>query len=461
MFRKQVLILIIGDVIIFVLALFLALVFRYLKLPTPEFFLQHLYPFSLLFFIWVVIFYIAGLYSREIILQKQRLSSFLLKAQAGAGIAAVLFFYFMPFFRITPRANLFLDLMITLTALWVWRILARYLLKTKPEEILLVASGPEVDEFKKELDFHPSYAYKIKTHLSLVEFEQAFAFSDEEKFFRFLSRENISLVVADFSAIKSSGAATMFYNSLARGMRLMDFKDFYEDIFGRVPISLLKEDWFFKNIAGARYGSYRAIKRIIDFGAALVLLLPALLLFPFIALGIILSKLPDIFNYKIARAREGDGIIFFRQARVGENGRIFNFIKFRSQVLGAEKMSHAKEGADERYYAFGNFMRKLYLDELAQIINVLKGEMSFVGPRPERPKYVEELKRKIPYYEIRLLVPPGITGWAQINMENDASVEDASEKILYDLYYIKNFSLMLDLRILLKTIATVLSRSGR
>jgi len=157
----------------------------------------------------------------------------------------------------------------------------------------------------------------------------------------------------------------------------------------------------------------------------------------------------------------GDGIIFFRQARVGENGRIFNFIKFRSQVLGAEKMSHAKEGADERYYAFGNFMRKLYLDELAQIINVLKGEMSFVGPRPERPKYVEELKRKIPYYEIRLLVPPGITGWAQINMENDASVEDASEKILYDLYYIKNFSLMLDLRILLKTIATVLSRSGR
>ena len=125
-------------------------------------------------------------------------------------------------------------------------------------------------------------------------------------------------------------------------------------------------------------------------------------------------------------------------------------------------MHEAKEVAnDQRQYAVGNFLRKSYLDELPQIWNIFRGEMSFVGPRPERPEYVEELKKTIPFYEMRLLVPPGITGWAQINMENDASVEDASEKMQYDLYYIKNRSFILDLLILIRTISAILRRQGR
>ena len=125
-------------------------------------------------------------------------------------------------------------------------------------------------------------------------------------------------------------------------------------------------------------------------------------------------------------------------------------------------MGNTKEMKDDpRQYAFGTFLRTFYLDELPQMWNVLKGEMSLIGPRPERPKYVAQLAESIPFYSIRLLVPPGITGWAQINMKNDASVEDAPEKLQYDLYYIKNRSLVLDLNIALKTIWVILSREGR
>ncbi len=131
-------------------------------------------------------------------------------------------------------------------------------------------------------------------------------------------------------------------------------------------------------------------------------------------------------------------------------------------VKNAEKMSGWKgEGPDPRHTRVGIFLRKSYLDELPQIMNILNGEMSFVGPRPERPHYVSELKEKIPFYEMRLLVSPGITGWAQINMEDDASVEDAPEKMQYDLYYIKNRSLILDLLVILKTAFTLLRRQGR
>jgi len=144
-------------------------------------------------------------------------------------------------------------------------------------------------------------------------------------------------------------------------------------------------------------------------------------------------------------------------------GREFELIKFRSMVKDADQIGGFKkiEGKDPRYTPVGLFLRKSYVDELPQILNVLRGDMSFVGPRPERPEYVQDLKKNIPFYEMRLLVLPGITGWAQINMEDDASVEDAPKKMQYDLYYIKNQSFLLDINIILKTILTILSRSGR
>jgi exopolysaccharide biosynthesis polyprenyl glycosylphosphotransferase len=158
----------------------------------------------------------------------------------------------------------------------------------------------------------------------------------------------------------------------------------------------------------------------------------------------------------------GRGPIFYRQERVGRNGRVFQIIKFRSMRVDAEKLGVPQFAArnDPRVTAVGRFIRKTRIDELPQLFNVLKDEMSFVGPRPERPQFVEALSRKIPYYALRHRVNPGITGWAQISYPYGATEQDARAKLEYDLYYIKNYSLFLDLTIIFQTIQVILWGEG-
>jgi len=152
------------------------------------------------------------------------------------------------------------------------------------------------------------------------------------------------------------------------------------------------------------------------------------------------------------------GPVFFRQERVGENGRIFTLFKFRTMVADAEKDTGPvwAQNADPRVTRLGRVLRRTGMDEIPQLFNVLQGDMSFVGPRPERPHFVAELQEKIPYYSQRLAVKPGITGWAQVRYGYGATIEDAVEKLQYDLYYIKNMSIFLDLLIVLSTIHKVL-----
>jgi lipopolysaccharide/colanic/teichoic acid biosynthesis glycosyltransferase len=158
---------------------------------------------------------------------------------------------------------------------------------------------------------------------------------------------------------------------------------------------------------------------------------------------------------------ETKGPIFFRQKRVGLNGSVFEIVKFRSMVQNAEtgEAIWAVEN-DSRVTRVGKIIRKLRIDELPQLWNIIKGDMSLVGPRPERPEFIEELNRVIPFYFIRHVVKPGITGWAQVNFKYGASKEDALEKLQYDLYYVKNLSFFLDARIILKTIRVVLFGTG-
>jgi exopolysaccharide biosynthesis polyprenyl glycosylphosphotransferase len=156
------------------------------------------------------------------------------------------------------------------------------------------------------------------------------------------------------------------------------------------------------------------------------------------------------------------GPVFYRQERVGESGSIFTLIKFRSMLVDAEKISGPvwAQSEDPRMTPIGRLMRRLRLDEIPQMINVLKGEMSFVGPRPERPAFVEELRKKIPYYDVRFSVKPGITGWAQVRYHYGGTFEGALEKLQYEIYYIKNMSLVLDIYIILETIKVVLFQKG-
>lgn len=192
---------------------------------------------------------------------------------------------------------------------------------------------------------------------------------------------------------------------------------------------------------------FAASKRITDIILSIILAVLTVLIFPFIAIAIEI---------------ESPGPIFFRQKRVGKNGKIFELIKFRStyRTQVDESTGFGEEG-DHIFTNVGKFLRKSYLDELPQVINVFRGEMSLIGPRPERPEFVEIFKKEIPFYQLRLLVRPGLTGWAQVNMENRAFAHEAAEKLKYDLYYIKNRSILLELRIILMTFRILSRRTGR
>ena len=182
-------------------------------------------------------------------------------------------------------------------------------------------------------------------------------------------------------------------------------------------------------------------------------------IFSLLLLPVILILLPFIaFAIKI----ESPGPILFRQKRVGKDGKHFMLLKFRSthRTSVDETVGWGAEG-EHVYTNVGKFLRKSYLDELPQVKNVLKGEMSVIGPRPERPEFVEILKKEIPYYELRLMIKPGLTGWAQVNMENRAFANEAKEKLRFDLYYIKHRSIWLDFKILLKSLAILTRRTGR
>ncbi|MHB8904160.1 MAG: sugar transferase, partial [Patescibacteria group bacterium] len=222
--------------------------------------------------------------------------------------------------------------------------------------------------------------------------------------------------------------------------------DFYELLSGKIPVEAIGPDWFLENLKEGQKNYFNFLKRLIDIILALIILIISLPGWPLIALIIKL---------------ESRGPVFFRQIRLGLNEKEFRIFKFRSMKEDNNDRS-LTQAKDTRITKFGNFLRKTRLDEVPQVINIIRNEMSFIGPRPERPEIVAELEKQIPYYKTRLLIKPGLTGWDQVSGEyHSATSEDTLEKLQYDLFYLKQRSLYLDLDITLRTIATMISRSGR
>jgi sugar transferase (PEP-CTERM system associated) len=232
-----------------------------------------------------------------------------------------------------------------------------------------------------------------------------------------------------------------------RGIQVCDVQQFIEREACKVDVDLLRPSWMVFS-DGFIAGTWRTVsKRAFDLLACLLLLAVA---WPVMLLTALLIRLED------------GAPVFYRQTRIGLDDKPFDVIKFRSMRTDAEASGEAVWASqnDPRVTRVGAFIRKTRIDELPQLFNVLRGDMSFVGPRPERPMFVEELKCRIPFYEQRHRVKPGITGWAQLCYPYGASVQDAKEKLQYDLYYLKNHSLLLDLIILLQTVEVVLVGEG-
>lgn len=233
------------------------------------------------------------------------------------------------------------------------------------------------------------------------------------------------------------------------GLQYYNYLEFYETYENKLPISHLSPKWFLENTGFEIYHNNFNLKakRLLDLLFALLI---GIFAAPVIVLAAIIVKL------------ESKGPIFFIQERIGEGNKKFNIVKFRSMTTDAEKDGPQWASKnDNRVTKFGKIMRATRIDELPQLWNVLRGEMSFVGPRPEREYFIQQLEKEIPYYNLRHTVKPGLTGWAQVMYPYGASVEDAYRKLQYDLYYIKHHSIPFDVKVLLKTVTIVIFGKGR
>jgi sugar transferase (PEP-CTERM system associated) len=231
------------------------------------------------------------------------------------------------------------------------------------------------------------------------------------------------------------------------GVQVTDLARFFERVHGRVPIKSVKASWLIYGEGFRQSWLRRATKRTFDIVVSLALLV---------------AMAPVMLMVALLVALESGTPVVYRQERVGARGKRFVVLKFRSMRQDAEKEGSPRWASvkDSRTTGVGRLMRQNRLDELPQLLNVLKGEMSFVGPRPERPPFVSMLTEQIPFYAVRHSVKPGITGWAQVRYTYGASIEESSKKLEYDLYYVKNNTLLLDLQILLETVRVVLLREG-
>lgn len=233
------------------------------------------------------------------------------------------------------------------------------------------------------------------------------------------------------------------------GVAIYSLSDFFENFMYLVPVQETTNDWFIRSQGFTMLHSSVSlrVKRIVDIIGSITLLIVTI---PITITTALLTKLVS------------HGPVFFSQTRVGMQGKTFTIYKFRTMHIGAEKSgAQWASNNDDRIIPLGSFFRRTRIDELPQCWNILRGEMSIVGPRPERPEFTTSLSKDIPFYDLRHVVKPGLTGWAQVSYPYGASTEDALRKLQYDLYYIKNYSLILDLNILLRTVSLTIRRGGR
>jgi exopolysaccharide biosynthesis polyprenyl glycosylphosphotransferase len=445
--KKEPIILLVGDLLFFIVSLWLALLLRTLEIPSQELFLTHLIPFSLLFVVWIIVFYIAGLYEKHTVILKSRLPNILANTQLANSALAVVFFYFIPFFGITPKTILFIYLFVSFVAILSWRMYGYFIVgRGHPNNAILIGSGSEMKELYEEVNNNPIYNLKFVSSVDLNRADEK-GFWDE--IIAHIYSENVSVIAIDLANKNVEPVLPHLYNLIFSKISFIDMHKIYEDIFDRVPVSLLKYNWFLENISTTPRGGYDALKRLMDIIISLPLLVVPVLTYP---LAFIAMKLED------------GGPIFTHQNRIGQNNHVIRILKFRTMLFNDDG-DWQNKGQVNKVTKVGNFLRRTRLDEFPQLWNVLMGDTSLIGPRPEFPDAVKRYTEEIPYYNVRHLIKPGLSGWAQIYQEkhphHGVDTLETANKLSYDLYYIKNRSFLLDIKIALRTLKTLTSIAGR
>lgn len=378
-----------------------------------------------------------------------------------ASSVTVLFYLLTPF--LTPelpenRLQIVYFYIAINVSLFAWRYAYITLIATPRfyKRVLLIADASKIDNILGSLHkSDPNYKvvgyintetlpYRPIEHSDLVEYKMS-------NVSQTVTEEHISEIVVAGS--ESEGITVYLYNQLLEllegGIPIREYTQVYEEITHRVPVQHVEKD-FYRYFPFSRSNQnklYLFFHRILDLLFSLIGLAFGLLISPVILIGNLIGN---------------RGPVFYTQIRVGRNGKHFRIYKLRSMVVNAEQHgAQFAQAGDSRVTKFGRFLRRSRFDEIPQFINVILGDMSVIGPRPERPVFVKELSEKIPFYEVRHIIKPGVTGWAQVNAKYGTTQEDALEKLQYDLYYIKKRSLFLDISIVIKTLSTIIFFRGQ
>ncbi len=446
------LLLVAGDYAVFSAALLLTLLFRNGGLD--QYNLQiHALPFAILGLIWLVSFYIVGLYNLSLTRDTLTFFRTFLEGMVVNLALALGFFYLFPFFGIAPRTNLILDFVLILLLGYAWRLAFNKLIAPAlfRNRILFIGHANDAQRLNTLLD-SSALGFEL---VAVAETAPGTRFDDGritwhvsvDLIDQILKERGIHTIVMGHKPDDIPGLRDSLYKTLFTPVTLVDRATLEETVTGRVPLEYVSQTWFLEHLRENEKAWYDAVKRICDIILSLPIGLFTLVVLPFLA---ILIKLTS------------PGPVFYSQIRIGKHGKPFRILKLRTMKRDAESSGKPQFATvdDPRITKVGKFLRSARLDELPQIWNVLRGDLSLIGPRPERPEFVEELTRQMPYYGLRHLTRPGLTGWAQVNFPYASTFEDNLKKLQYDLYYIKNRSPLLDVAILLKTIGIVLRRKG-
>lgn len=443
--------LLILDVVSFWAALLITLSIRYTENFGQQYDL-HALPFAILAVVWTGVFYVNNLYDAATLRNNAYFYSRLVASNGIAGIIGTTFFYLIPFFQITPKTNLFIFIGIFTLLILGTRSLFNGTIEARfKKDIAIVGINPQALELAHYLRNNPQLGFRL---LYVVDIDRSaerpvdVPVRDITEISNDIRQEKLEAIIVSPQAYQVQEVVDFLFKSLEYRVNFYNLASFYEKVTGKVPLGAINQIWFLENITEETRKAYEMIKRTFDIILALLLGAVFILALPFIALAIKITS---------------SGPIFYHQKRLGRGGKLFEMVKLRTMRSDAEKASGAVWAAenDPRVTPIGRFLRKTRLDEIPQVWNILRGDMSFVGPRSERPEFSQILTQEVPFYEERYLIKPGATGWAQLQKSYYSSVTDTAEKLQYDLYYIKNRSLILDIGILLKTLNLVIRGGGR
>jgi sugar transferase (PEP-CTERM system associated) len=398
-----------------------------------------------------LIFYYNDLYDLTIIRSRRELVARLLQAAGSAAILIAVTRVAVPSVTLDPRTFV-TALSVFVVAVLTWRLVFNSLSRAPhlEERILILGTGPAARMLARQIGMRQDFGYRLigfvddRGERSLVRRHDILG--DVRDVGRLVAERQVTRIVVAIADRRGSLPIEELLRAKLSGVRVEEATTTYERLTGKILLDDLKPSWLIFSDGFRASRLTRFNKRLLDLGLSVI--------------GFVLA-MPLMLLVAIAIRLDSRGPVLYSQARVGEGSRVFTLYKFRSMGVGAERGTPVwADDRDTRVTRVGRVIRRIRLDELPQLWNVMRGDMSFVGPRPERPYFVEHLAAVIPFYTERHAVKPGVTGWAQVKYRYGSSTEDATEKLRYDLYYIKHLSVFFDLTIVIDTVKVIFSGRG-